>query len=68
MSLKGLFGAPAAPTPPPPPVMPDPMSPDVMAAKRKAMTDAVASGRQSTTLTTSSPLAAGIQAGAKLGG
>lgn len=57
MSMKGLFGAPPAPTPTPPPVMPDPNSPAVLAARRDAMGQAQRGGRASTTLTT--PLAAG---------
>lgn len=61
---KTLFGAPAPgpmPTPAPPPVMPDPMSPDALAARRKAMTDASQGGRTSTTLT--SPAAGTIAGG-----
>lgn len=70
-----LFGGgkapPPAPTPLPPPTMPDPMSPDVLAARRKALSTAMQGGRQSTQLTT--PLAAGMGGGAapaanKLGG
>jgi hypothetical protein len=42
-----------APTPAPPPVMPDPNSPDAVAAKRQAQQDAMGrAGRSSTILST----------------
>lgn len=70
-SLFGSKQQPVTPTVIPPPTMPDPMSPDVLAARRKALSTAMQGGRQSTQLTT--PLAAGMGGGAapaanKLGG
>jgi hypothetical protein len=60
---KSIFGGggaalPPAPTVTPPPNMPDPNSPDALAARKLAMTKAMNGGRQSTQLTTA-PLAAG---------
>lgn len=49
---KSLFGSAPPPPPVPPPVaMPDPLSPDTLAAKRKATDDMSRSGRAATTLT-----------------
>lgn len=58
--MNAMFKGPAAPptpTPTPPPNMPDPMSPEVLEARRTAMAKGAASGRAGSTLTT--PLGAG---------
>lgn len=68
--MTGMFKGPAMPATPavtPPPVMPDPVSPAALAAKRDAMQKANQGGRTSTMLTT--PLAAGGgYSGTKTGG
>jgi hypothetical protein len=69
---RSLFGG-GAPQPKltAPPVMPDPMSPDAMEAKRRAVAKAGEGGRQSTQLTTSAAAGgtlAGDYSGTKLGG
>ena len=53
--MTNMFKPPAAPPPPtviPPPTMPDPNSPDALAARRLAMAQANTGGRSSTILTT----------------
>lgn len=60
-----------APLPTPPPTMPDPQSPDAMAAKRRAQQDVMGrAGRSSTILSTGVARAAGQlkEAGAFNGG
>ena len=61
---------PPAPTPTPPPPVPDINSPENLAAKRKAMAQANASGRGATQLTTPAAptLASGGYTGVKAGG
>lgn len=51
----------AAPLPTPPPTMPDPQSPDAMAAKRRSMQDVMGrAGRSSTILSTALTRAGGL--------
>lgn len=60
---------PPPPTPVSPPAMPDPNSPDALAARKASVAAAMSAGRASTNLTTSAPLAAGgTYAGTKAGG
>lgn len=63
--MSGLFGSKtvvqAPTTPTPPPNMPDPASPEVLEARRKAM--ATVGGRQSTILSTASSRAGDTLAG-----
>lgn len=74
-SFKNMFGGgasapPPAPTPLPPPTMPDPQSPDTIAAGAKAAATAAKGGRNSTVLTNAGVRAAGTlagSAGSKLG-
>ena len=72
--MSSLFGSDERPTPTapqaptPPPVMPDPFAPDVMAARRRSVTESTRrGGRSSTTLTApgraSSTLAGGYSGG-----
>lgn len=70
--MSNLFSKPATPampTPAPPPTMPDPLSPAVREAQKRALDNTTKGGRSSTVLTTAASRAATTIAGSQsLGG